>query len=321
MPEQSQCFMCGSPLPFAESECLRCADSFAAIGVPGTEALAPAVVVPAYMVPAYMVPAEVVPASVADGGFHLMEDDFVIAEPGSEPRAHDEAVPASATDFGFHLVDDGFVEEAKPVYKSQLKRVDPARLRTRLVVEDEDDSDPYAGETDRADAHTPASYTYPEIYGPPQPPDEQDDAQALDPAPADSASTNHASTDHAAVPSHAAALISVRIGPGFNQLDANMDGRHSTWTDTQKSDYLLSVIGTQVKWQGEVIEVNEENGGRVTLKCNPETRGSDTVVELDGAQVDRLVRLCKHQRISVVGILSGHDESGYAIVDARVLNI
>lgn len=113
----------------------------------------------------------------------------------------------------------------------------------------------------------------------------------------------------------------VRIGPSFTEVDSKMDDRITQWTDAQKEAYWASVEGTQVTWSGEVIEVKLDDGGTVSLKCNPKTFASDVIVNLDGSQLDKLPSLSKGQRITIVGILKEHSMFGYTISDGRVSGI
>jgi|GEM_PF-6612325 len=113
----------------------------------------------------------------------------------------------------------------------------------------------------------------------------------------------------------------VRMGPSFSEVDSKMDDRLTQWTDAQKEAYWATVEGTQVSWSGEVIEVKLDNGGSVSLKCNPKSFASDVMVNLDGSQLNKLPSLSKGQRITIEGVLKDHSMFGYTISQARLPGI
>ena len=113
----------------------------------------------------------------------------------------------------------------------------------------------------------------------------------------------------------------VRIGPSFSEVDSKMDDRLTQWTDAQKDAYWATVEGTQVTWMGEVVEVTLDGGGRVTLKCNPKTMGSDVTVSMDGSQLRKLPSLSKKQQITIEGILEDHSMFGYTVRQGRVIGL
>lgn len=109
----------------------------------------------------------------------------------------------------------------------------------------------------------------------------------------------------------------VRVGPGFREVDSRMDDRSAALTQAQREEYRNSVSGTQVTWEGQVVEVDTEGGGTLTIKCNPKTWGSDTYVALDGSQLNRLASLNKGQRVVFRGILQSHGLTAYQISRAQ----
>ncbi len=110
-------------------------------------------------------------------------------------------------------------------------------------------------------------------------------------------------------------------GPSFSEVDSKMDDRLTQWTDAQKEAYWATVEGTRISWSGEVIEVRLDNGGSVSLKCNPKSFASDVMVNLDGSQLDKLPSLSKGQRIIIEGTLNDHSMFGYTITQARVAGL
>lgn len=104
-------------------------------------------------------------------------------------------------------------------------------------------------------------------------------------------------------------------GPSFEAVDAKMDGRIHIWTDAQKDYYWKSVQGKVVSWTGVVQHVDNES---VFLKCNPKTYGTDVFVTLDGTQTDKLHLVNEEQRITIVGTLASHDDSGYKIYNGHI---
>lgn len=113
----------------------------------------------------------------------------------------------------------------------------------------------------------------------------------------------------------------VRIGPSFSEVDSKMDDRLTQWTDAQKDAYWATVEGTRVTWTGEVVEVKLDAGGRIILKCNPKTMGSDVTVSMDGSQLDKLPSLNKKQQITIEGILEDHSMFGYTVRQGRVIGL
>ena len=90
-------------------------------------------------------------------------------------------------------------------------------------------------------------------------------------------------------------------------------------TEAQKQAYWQSVTGTQVVWEGQVVDVRLTSGGEITLKCNPQTSTSDVHVIMDGSQMDLLPKINRSQRIRVQGILQGHSMFGYTLSQGRVV--
>jgi len=97
-----------------------------------------------------------------------------------------------------------------------------------------------------------------------------------------------------------------------------MDDRLTNLTTAQQQFYWQNVSGTQVTWSGEVTEVEISSGGKINLKCNPQTYTSDTVVTLDGTQVDYLPTINKGQHITVTGILQAHSLYGYDLSQGHI---
>lgn len=112
-----------------------------------------------------------------------------------------------------------------------------------------------------------------------------------------------------------------RRGPSFFEADSRLDGRLTTWTKAQQQSYWQSISGTLVTWEGEVQEVEITSGGRILLRCNPKSYGIDTHVTLDGSQINKLSQISKSQRVTVQGILTEHNDYGYTITQAVVLNL
>jgi hypothetical protein len=96
------------------------------------------------------------------------------------------------------------------------------------------------------------------------------------------------------------------------------DRRSGDHTEAQKQAYWQSVRGKQVTWSGQVDQVEITSGGRITLKCNPQSWGSDVSVNLDGTQIQMLPSIQRGTTVTVKGLLEGHSMFGYTLTNGQI---
>lgn len=121
-------------------------------------------------------------------------------------------------------------------------------------------------------------------------------------------------------PTPAPTVENVKLGPSFSEVDAKMNARNTTSTEAQKDAYWQSVVGSQVTWQGKVVEVRSKDTGQIILHCGSQNPPSEVQVSLDGTQLGDLAAIGKKNMITIQGILQGHSEKGYSVERAKIVN-
>jgi hypothetical protein len=109
-----------------------------------------------------------------------------------------------------------------------------------------------------------------------------------------------------------------RLGPSFSDAAAKLEKATGS-TQAQKQAYWQSIQGTQVAWTGEVVEADSNNGGKLSLRCAPDAKGTDVQVKLDGSQTGMLASLGKGKKVTVQGILQDHSGTGYVLANGRIV--